>query len=222
MISRREVRPLGPLMVTLTLTTLACGPGRQLPHRGRLRLARSPGGHSAGRSRIASRSPASWRRSSSENLVVPRTPSWLLSVRWLADEGTVVKQGDRVVEFDSSSFAGTLEDKRLAVIRTASELAAETARATATEAEKTHGGRAQAVRAGQGRGGGQRAARPVPRRLHQEKQLAVCAEARRPGQGRPKTWRPTGGPPASSARSRGWQPPGPSASWSICGLAWTS
>jgi hypothetical protein len=53
---------------------------------------------------------------------LPRTPSWLLSVRWLIEDGVTVKKGDRVVEFDSSSFAGTLEDKRVAVVRTGNEM----------------------------------------------------------------------------------------------------
>jgi multidrug efflux pump subunit AcrA (membrane-fusion protein) len=72
----------------------------------------------------------------SDNMVVPRTPAWLLSVRWLAEDGATVKKGDRVVEFDSSTFAGTLEDKRLAVVRTGSELYSEEARAAGAEADK--------------------------------------------------------------------------------------
>ena len=110
----------------------------------------------------------------SENLVVPRTPIWLLSIRWLADEGTLLKKGDPVIEFDSSSFAGTLEDKRLAVIRTGSELASELARAAGADAEKTlelARKRADLAKA--------QAEAEVPadlraRREHQEKQLAVA------------------------------------------------
>jgi HlyD family secretion protein len=73
---------------------------------------------------------------SSENLVVPRTPTWTLSIRWLAPEGAQVKKGDRVVEFDSSSFASALGDKRLAVLRAAGELSSERARAAAAVADK--------------------------------------------------------------------------------------
>src|SRR5688500_11077076 len=44
---------------------------------------------------------------SSENLVVPRTPTWNLSIRWLIADGAQVKKGDRLVEFDSSSFSSS-------------------------------------------------------------------------------------------------------------------
>jgi HlyD family secretion protein len=47
-----------------------------------------------------------------------------------------VKKGDRVVEFDSSSFASALGDKRLAVMRAGGELASERARAAAALADK--------------------------------------------------------------------------------------
>jgi HlyD family secretion protein len=73
---------------------------------------------------------------SSENLVVPRTPVWELAIRWLVADGTRVKKGDRVVEFDASSFASALGDKRLAVIRAEGELQSEIARAGATLADK--------------------------------------------------------------------------------------
>ena len=136
----------------------------------------------------------------SENLVVPRTPSWLLSIRWLADEGSVVKKGDRVVEFDSSSFAGTLEDKRLAVIRTGSELAGEMAKATADR-------RRQGAWRWTASGPSWTRPRPrpacradlYPRRVYQEKQLALARSAT-PWPRPRRTWRPTGGPPAWSAR----------------------
>jgi HlyD family secretion protein len=71
-----------------------------------------------------------------ENLVVPRTPSWALAVRWLADDGATVKKGDPVIEFDSSGFSGTLEDKRLAVVRTQNELNSEVAKAAGVLADK--------------------------------------------------------------------------------------
>ena len=111
---------------------------------------------------------------SAENLVVPRTPSWLLSVRWLADDGTTVKKGDPVVEFDSSSFASTLEDKRLAVVRSQNELASEVARATGTLADKTM--EVDRKRAERDKAAAEAGVAPdlYPRRLHQEKQLALA------------------------------------------------
>jgi HlyD family secretion protein len=73
---------------------------------------------------------------SSENLVVPRTPNWTASVRWLAPDGAQVKKGDRVVELDASSFVSALDDKRLAVVRAQGELASESAKTAATLADK--------------------------------------------------------------------------------------
>jgi biotin carboxyl carrier protein len=47
---------------------------------------------------------------------VPRTETWQLAVRWLAEDGALVAAGDRVLEFDNSSFTAQLEEKRLAVL----------------------------------------------------------------------------------------------------------
>ena len=37
-------------------------------------------------------------------------------IRWLAEDGTVVKAGDRRVEFDNSAFTKQLEEKKLALL----------------------------------------------------------------------------------------------------------
>lgn len=49
-------------------------------------------------------------------LTTPRTESWQLGVRWLAEDGAPVKAGDRVVELDNSAFTAQLEEKRLALL----------------------------------------------------------------------------------------------------------
>jgi multidrug resistance efflux pump len=59
---------------------------------------------------------------SADNLVVPRIPSWQTTVRWLEAEGTVVKTGQKVVEFDTASFAQDLGEKRLAWEQARSDL----------------------------------------------------------------------------------------------------
>jgi HlyD family secretion protein len=108
-----------------------------------------------------------------DNLVVPRTPVWMLSIRWLAPDGAQVKKGDRVVEFDASSFATALDDKRLAVVRAGGELASEASRIAVAVADKEMElSRKQAEL--------QRAQVEVnvpadlyPRRVFQEKQLAL-------------------------------------------------
>ncbi len=56
------------------------------------------------------------------NLSVPRTPSWRVDLRWIAEDGTPVKAGDRVAELDKSEFVQDLEDKELSLQEKLSEL----------------------------------------------------------------------------------------------------
>jgi HlyD family secretion protein len=110
---------------------------------------------------------------SSESLVVPRTPQWSASIRWLAADGTQVKKGDRVVELDASSFVSALDDKRLAVVRAQGELASESSRASATLADKEMD--VSRKRAELDKAMVEVSVPPdlYPRRLYQEKQVAV-------------------------------------------------
>jgi multidrug efflux pump subunit AcrA (membrane-fusion protein) len=59
---------------------------------------------------------------SAENLAVPRTPLWMLQLRWLEVEGTQVHAGQKVAEFDNSAFAAALNEKRLAALQAADDL----------------------------------------------------------------------------------------------------
>jgi hypothetical protein len=56
------------------------------------------------------------RAASSVGLTVPRTNTWQMTVRWLAEDGAIVKPGDKVVEFDNSEFTAQLEEKRLGLL----------------------------------------------------------------------------------------------------------
>jgi HlyD family secretion protein len=109
---------------------------------------------------------------SSEDLVGPRTPSWTLSVRWLVADGARVKKGDRLVEFDASSFASALGDKKLAVVRAAGELQSEMAKSDSTIADKEM--ELQRRRADLEKARAEVNVPPdlYPRRLFQEKQMA--------------------------------------------------
>lgn len=73
----------------------------------------------------------------SDNLLVPRTDQWLLSLRWLADDGVQVKKGDKLVEFDSTSSERDIDDKTSALLRRENELTAEIAAAAQALAEKS-------------------------------------------------------------------------------------
>lgn len=108
-----------------------------------------------------------------ENLVVPRTPTWVASVRWLIEDGARVKRGDRLVSFDTTAFVESMEDRRSAVLRADSELASETAQAAVTVAEKTMEVERKRLGLEKARLEASVPADLYPRRLHQEKQLAV-------------------------------------------------
>ncbi len=55
-------------------------------------------------------------------LTVPQTPSWRVDIRWLAEDGTAVETGDRVIELDNSEFVNDLEDKERSLQEKLSEL----------------------------------------------------------------------------------------------------
>ena len=69
-------------------------------------------------------------------LKVPRTPSWQVQLRWMAEDGTRVRAGDRVVELDNSSFTEELEQKRAGAADAITELARKQAEARSQLAEK--------------------------------------------------------------------------------------
>ncbi len=48
---------------------------------------------------------------------VPRTREHRLQIRWLATDGSMVDEGDRVLEFDNTSFTANLDQQRTAVQR---------------------------------------------------------------------------------------------------------
>lgn len=55
-------------------------------------------------------------------LTVPRTPSWQVELRWIAEDGAAVRAGDRVAELDKSAFASELEDQETALEEKLAEL----------------------------------------------------------------------------------------------------
>lgn len=57
------------------------------------------------------------------DLMVPRTDSWQLSIRWMADEGKRVAAGERLLEFDNSSLTEKLREMELAIVRADNALA---------------------------------------------------------------------------------------------------
>lgn len=51
------------------------------------------------------------------DLVTPRSEMWQVQIKWLAEDGTDAKQGDRLIEFDNTAVAQTIEEKRLTRIQ---------------------------------------------------------------------------------------------------------
>lgn len=59
---------------------------------------------------------------SGEFLAVPPIPSWQTAIKWIVDDGTVVKEGERVVELDNSALTADLEGKRQGASQAVQEL----------------------------------------------------------------------------------------------------
>ncbi len=63
-------------------------------------------------------------------------PNWQTSIRWMATDGTDVRQGDKVVELDSSAFTTDLENARESANQAAQELAEKSAEWSADTTQK--------------------------------------------------------------------------------------
>lgn len=53
---------------------------------------------------------------------VPALPSWQTSIKWIATDGTEVKEGDRVAELDNGAFSAELDTKRQTLTQTLQQL----------------------------------------------------------------------------------------------------
>ncbi len=73
---------------------------------------------------------------SADILKVPRTSEWLIQLRWLEADGTAVKAGQKVADFDNSAFTADLMEKKLAATQAAHELEKQRDQDAITTAEK--------------------------------------------------------------------------------------
>lgn len=108
-----------------------------------------------------------------EELIVPRTPTWQLQIRWMEEDGAAVQAGQRVVEFDNSSFTSDLEEKKLAASEAGKELAQTEAEARSTTAEKAFDVEQKRTELTKARIAAQVPADLLAQRELQERQLAV-------------------------------------------------
>jgi len=105
-------------------------------------------------------------------VTVPRTPNWIIQIRWMEVEGTAVKKGQKVIEFDSSSFANTLQEKELAFSESKAELARFGAESVVQESEKLFRVEERRVAFEKARIDAQIPEELRAKREHQDKQLA--------------------------------------------------
>lgn len=106
-------------------------------------------------------------------LSVPRTPNWQVQIRWMADEGTVVQAGDKVLELDNSAVVGDLEDKKLKAVEAENELTRVQADAQAAVEEKRFAVEEKRAALAKAEIEAQVPAEILPRREHQERRLAL-------------------------------------------------
>jgi HlyD family secretion protein len=76
------------------------------------------------------------RAARGEELAVPRLPQWQTTIKWIAQDGTETKKGDRIVELDNSTFAANLDAKRQAVAQAEQQLQQKEAESKADTLDK--------------------------------------------------------------------------------------
>lgn len=96
-----------------------------------------------------------------------------LQIRWIREDGSLVRKGDKIVEFDNASFVAELEEKRLEARRATLELARATAQAQAEAEEKAFAVQKARLEMEKTRIDADIPPEIVPRREHEEKQLAL-------------------------------------------------
>lgn len=57
-----------------------------------------------------------------ESLAVPPMPNWQTAIKWLAEDGALVKAGDPVAELDNSALTSDLDQKRQSAMQATQEL----------------------------------------------------------------------------------------------------
>jgi multidrug efflux pump subunit AcrA (membrane-fusion protein) len=110
----------------------------------------------------------------SSKIIVPRTPSWQMPIRWMEADGAAVAEGQKVIELDNTEFSGDLEQNRLAESKALNDLMQKEADIAVDIADKEF--RLEQARVQREKA---RIEAEVPmairtRREHQEKQLALA------------------------------------------------
>jgi multidrug resistance efflux pump len=106
-------------------------------------------------------------------LVAPRTSNWTATVRWMEEDGTRVKAGDKVLEFDNSALVSQLEEKRLAALQAENALVRQQAEDAIVTAEKEFAVEQQRITHEKARINADVEADLLAERDHQERRLAL-------------------------------------------------
>lgn len=126
---------LGVLVIAIAATSGACGPSNELPLAAvaaadtKREVVRGVLAHSIVLS-------GELEATQSEALVAPQTDSWAIAIRWLAEDGAIVKKGDRVVALDNTAILAQISDHELATIQASIDLSSQRATAAVEVADK--------------------------------------------------------------------------------------
>jgi len=107
-----------------------------------------------------------------DDLVTPRTEAWRAQIKWLIEDGSEVAEGERIVEFDNTAVAQTLEEKRLARIQREIDLESRVASLGADRTDKTFAVERAAIRLEKTRAEAAVPQELMSRRDWQERQVA--------------------------------------------------
>jgi multidrug resistance efflux pump len=103
----------------------------------------------------------------------PRTETYELSIRWLAEDGAEVKQGDRLVEFDDTALLDSIGGRELEVLDAGNEWANLRAQQAVAVAEKRFAAREAGVEVSKTQIDAEVSADIVSRLQYSEYQLAL-------------------------------------------------
>ena len=112
------------------------------------------------------------RASDSVGVDSPRE-GWGLGIRWIAKDGSIVKEGDRVLEMDTTAIISQLDSADSQQVKARSELAQQLNNASINLAEKKHLLRQAEIALEKARLNAHVPADAYPRRVYEDMQLAL-------------------------------------------------
>lgn len=112
------------------------------------------------------------RASDSVGIDSPRE-GWALGIRWIAEDGAIVKKGDKVLEMDTSAIVSQLDAAESRYIKALSELAQQQNNASINLAEKNHLLRQAEIALKKAKLNADVPADAYPRRVYEDMQLAL-------------------------------------------------